>query len=263
MARGKSYGRRGRGNYKFTYKRKAALARAQAISARKRKGDSPIKKIGKVAGVAIAVGATAYLGHRHRGTISATASNWKRSVQPGQKEAVRIGSAISNAAPSRTTVIGPGERAAAQSTREALNKLSLPPQMGGPDRRIYNEDDSVNSEAMTNRGVRQTVRKSKARVSGNKTSSLTGTPGGTKTPPQATKRRDPMHGGFTDDQWQDILGFEEAPKSPVSQGTPGVAGRAFKASQSPFGSDASSRRYAAALDEAHKNAARLRNQGKA
>lgn len=216
-------GRGNRGNYKFTYKRKAALARAQKISARKRRGDSPLKKAGKIAGI-VAVGATAaYLGHRHRGTIGKTASNWRAAVQPGNKEQVRINNAVSNGHPSRTT-ISDTDRLRAQNTRDRLNRQSLPPHMGGPDRRWYDDDNNIATEAMTNRGVRQTIKKhQKVAAEGQSTSSYTGTPGGTKTPPAAkiSKARADHNGGYSDDQWQAILGFEESPRQPTTSHSTG------------------------------------------
>ena len=212
-----------RGAYKFTYKRKAALARAQAISARKRKGDSPIKKIGKIAGIAGAVGATAYLGYRHRGTIGKTASGWKNAVSPGAKEKTIVASgisadAISSTVKGHTTQIGWYQRAQADKARKAL--APKPPR-------------NVNTTARTNRQTSKLVRaankdidsitsdnrvqrnRAAAKATGKKSASLTGTPGGTKTPKKAQKPSGENHGGFTEDQWQAILGFDEKPKAPI------------------------------------------------
>lgn len=181
-----------RGNYRFTPGRRAALARAQRISAQKRKQRNG--NIAKAAGIIAAVGATAYLGHKHSGTISRTAGNWKNAVSPKRKEEVRKGNAISVAHPSSTTVIGRGERARAQMTRDKLAKDASPPRydengvnVGGPDRHIYHEDGSVNQEAMTARSTSQTMRRARQKTRGSKTTSLKGTPGGTAKPAQAAK----------------------------------------------------------------------------
>ena len=196
-----------RGAYKFTYKRKAALARAQAISARKRKGDSPIKKIGKIAGIAGAVGATAYLGYRHRGTIGKTASGWKNAVSPGAKEKTIVASgisadAISSTVTGHTTQIGWYQRAQADKAREAL--APRPPRNVDTDKRTKHQVDKLMREAKRNPDSitsdnRVQRRRAAAKVTGKKTTSRAKTP-----KPQ-------NNGGFSDDQWQTIFGFDERP----------------------------------------------------
>lgn len=170
--------RRSRGNYNFTYKRKAALYRAAQISAKKRRNRRIKVAAGVVAGLAGA-GAVAYLGHRHGGKAVAAVRDFKPqmsrarnkvaakiAVSPQHKEKTRVKSAISKAKPSATKVSSPiteGDRARAAETRKALEKAQLPPHMGGPDKRIYNEDDTVNTEAMTNRSARSANRKRKSK----------------------------------------------------------------------------------------------------
>lgn len=196
-----------RGAYKFTYKRKAALARAQAISARKRKGDSPIKKIGKIAGIAGAVGATAYLGYRHRGTIGKTASGWKNAVSPGAKEKTIVASgisadAITSTVTGHTTQIGWYQRAQADMARAAL--APKPPR-------------DVNTTARTNRQVDKLIRAanedidsitSDNRVKRNRAAAKTT---GEKTRSRVKTPKPQNNGGFSEDQWQTIFGFEERP----------------------------------------------------
>lgn len=215
MARSRGYTKRGA--YQFTYRRKAALARAQAISARKRKGsgrggEGPIKKIGKIAGIAGVVGAGAYLGYRHRATISKTAGNWKNGFSPSAKERTIVANGISNANPSatvaqHTTKITDSARRRAQDTRDRMAWQALPPHMGGPDNRIYNEDGSVNSEAMTNRGVRGTVRRNRRRTQGTKTRSKVSKLTGVKPPSKTTQ-------GFSESEWAAALGFDTKPETP-------------------------------------------------
>ena len=197
-----------RGSYKFTYKRKAALARAQAISARKRKGDSPIKKIGKIAGIAGAVGATAYLGYRHRGTIGKTASGWKNAVSPGAKEKTIVASgisadAISSTVTGHTTQIGWYQRAQADKAREAL--VPRPPRNVDTDKRTKHQVDKLMREAKGNPDSitsdnRVQRRRAAAKATGKKTRSRVKTP-----------KVQQNNGGFTEDQWQTIFGFEDRP----------------------------------------------------
>ena len=192
----KSYGRRRgpgsggafkNGKYRFTAKRRYALQRAAYISARKRKNNhaATAKKVAVLAGVAGA----AYFGFRNRETIGRTAAGWKNAVQPWNKERNRINSAISVADPSQTTIITAGARQRAQDIRD---KLAEPL----PDRRIYNEDDSVNTEAMTEQSVKKTLGRNRRRSQGKKTGSLTGTPGGTRTPAKANPANKPK-----EDEW--------------------------------------------------------------
>lgn len=75
--------------YKFTPKRKAALRKAQLISARKRRRNK-IKKVAVGTGIVAGVGVGAYLGVKHQGTIKNGAARAKAAVQPFAKEATLI-----------------------------------------------------------------------------------------------------------------------------------------------------------------------------
>jgi hypothetical protein len=204
-------------NYVFTSRRKYALKRAQALSAKKRKQQKFVK-IARVGGILAGVGAAAYLGHRHRGTIGSAAGNWRNGFRPTNKEATRVSSNIGVAHPSQTTVITPGARAAAQKTRDALAKAQLPPHMGGPDKRIYDPDTSdVNTDAMTKRSVRRTMKHAKKKTQGQKDPGLVGTPGGTRKLKKTSG--DTSHGGLTEAQWEAALGFDAPPQTPVVPAT--------------------------------------------
>lgn len=230
------------GSYRFTNRRQQALKRAQLASAKKRRG-SGSKRIAATAGILGGVAGIAYLGHRNRAAIGRQASSWKKAVQPGAKENTRAGNAISAGHPSRTTtVIGVGERARAQTTRNALARAQLPPHMGGPDRRAYDSNNNVDTAKMTDRGVIGTlitsegvnpkdltdkgvarrVRKGKRRiranaaVTGKKTASLKGTPGGTKTTPKAIRKPGAGPSGLTDAEWGAALAFDSPPSTPVA-----------------------------------------------
>lgn len=185
MAKRKSY--RHHGNYRFTPSRKAALRRAALISAKKRRNHR-IKVAAGVVGALAGAGAAAYAGHRYGSSAVAGVSSFKPKMaaarnnlavrlasSPQIKESVRVKSAVSVAHPSKTTVSAPitaNDRARAQATRQKLAQGQLPPHMGGPDKRKYNEDDSVNTEAMTNRSVRATLKRSRKKTQGRKTTSL-------------------------------------------------------------------------------------------
>jgi len=99
--------------YKFTARRRAALKRAQAISARQRRIKVGIMAAGGIA----AVGTGLYLGHRMGRGKSVAGSTHKppqahpgnaaaaiNAVQPGQKEAVRMAGAVSPAHTPRPTI---------------------------------------------------------------------------------------------------------------------------------------------------------------
>lgn len=192
----KSYGRRRgpgsggafkNGKYRFTAKRRYALQRAAYISARKRKNNhaATAKRVAVIAGVAGA----AYFGFRNRETIGRTTAGWKNAVQPWNKERNRINNAISVADPSQTTVITAAGR---QRAKEIMKQLEEPL----PDRRIYDENDDVDTEAMTEQSVKRTLGRARRRSQGKKTGSLTGTPGGTKTPAKANPANTPK-----EDEW--------------------------------------------------------------
>lgn len=225
----KSYGRRRgpgsggafkNGRYRFTAKRRYALQRAADISARKRKKNhgATAKRVAVLAGV----GAAAYLGFRNRETIGRTTAGWKNAVQPWNKERNRVNNAISVANPSQTTVITAGARQRAQDIRD---KLAEPL----PDRRIYDENDNVDTEAMTEQSVKQTLGRARRRTQGRKTGSLTGTPGGTRTPAKANPANTPK-----EDEWgatwiDDILVPVSQTRMPVipriSTASPQLPGR--------------------------------------
>ena len=84
--------------YKMTPKRKAALRKAQLASARKRRRNKVIKRAAIGTGVAIGVGAGAYLGVKHPATIkkagAKTAAKTRAAVQPLVKEANRVHSGL-------------------------------------------------------------------------------------------------------------------------------------------------------------------------
>lgn len=170
--------RRNRGPYKFTARRRYALKKAQEKAARK-------KKIGKIAGAVgatIAVGATAYLGHRYGSKAIQSSVKNKRIKAYGQhreavrhvswqaKESNRIGNAVSVAHPSQTTTIGWYQKAQAEKIRKQLNRAKpAPAHMRGV------------TDRQTEKSVRRTLKENKVKVTGQKTGSLKGTPGGTKT----------------------------------------------------------------------------------
>jgi len=140
MARSRRYGRgKSRGYYRFTAKRKAALKRAQFISAKNRKGSgkgSNFKKIATI-GVLAGVGAgVAVAGYKNRDAIGAKVGDWRKAVSPDRKERTRSANAISVGHPSRTVSITPStvqaprmstpitdsDRAQARNYREAERK---------------------------------------------------------------------------------------------------------------------------------------------
>lgn len=110
--------------YRFTAKRKVALKRAQAISARKRRGLSRNKVMGAVAGTAIAGGLTAVVVSRKNSTGS-----WKKAFNPLHKENVRQSNAVSppwahppgSGAPRVARPVKPGD---AQAEKELLKALA-------------------------------------------------------------------------------------------------------------------------------------------
>lgn len=204
------------GRYNFTTRRKYALQRAADISARKRKKTNhgaTAKKVAVLAGVA----GVAYLGYRNRTTIGRNAGNWAAAVNPWNKERTRVNNAISVGMPSQTTVIGPTQRAAAQATRDAMAQAALPPHMGGPDNRIYDENNNIDTDAMTAGSVSRTVRAGRRRTQGTKTGSLTGTPGGRRRPAKANPANKPKESEYLDYVWEnDIL----VPVSRTRRGVP-------------------------------------------
>lgn len=137
--------RRGsRGPYRYTAKRKVALKRAQAISARKRRGKR-IKTAVGITSVVAGVGAGAYLGYKYRpgsgnnlgSDVRATGhriakapgrgmAEVRRAVQPGSKEMMRIAHALSPATvPNPNAKKGRGKptKGAKTMTRTELGKV--------------------------------------------------------------------------------------------------------------------------------------------
>lgn len=111
MARSRRYGSgKGRGYYKFTPKRKAALRKAQFVSAKNRKGKG-LTKGGKIAiGVGVLAGAAAigYVGARNYDKIgSRSKGDWRKTADPDVKERTRSGNSVSVAHPSQTTSVTP------------------------------------------------------------------------------------------------------------------------------------------------------------
>lgn len=233
--RGKGVYRRG-GPYQFTARRRYALKKAQEASAKKRKAQRN-KRIGVAAGAIAGIAVAGYMGKRYGSAAIQSSVKNKRAeyfkthrehgkkmahlrkvAQPGSKEATRIANALMNSRPSATTTQGPitdADRQRAANTRARMAQQALPPHMGGPDRRIYTDDDEVNTTAMTNRGVRRSLKKAKAKTTGTKAASLTGTPGGTLTPPKAIKGNPK----WTDEQWADAMAFDTPVNQPISGGS--------------------------------------------
>lgn len=108
MARSRRYGRgKSRGYYKFTPKRKAALRKAQFVSAKNRKGSgSNLKKIATIGVLAGAGVGVAVVGYKNRDTIR-KAGDWRKTASPENKERTRAANAISVGDPSRTVSITP------------------------------------------------------------------------------------------------------------------------------------------------------------
>lgn len=235
---------RGGGNYQFTYKRKAALYRAAKISAQKRRKQN-FMKAAKIGGGVIAVGAGAYLGHRYGGSAVAAVKQYrpgmanirnqfaaKLAVSPHHKEDIRVASAIHVAEPSATnvmklhvpgkqTIITEGDRKKAEATMKAIEQEKLPPHMGGPDRRKYDADDNVDTEKMTERSVRATMKGARRRTQGKKAASLTSTPGGTKVPRKAVPSKQNAN-GMTDEEFKAATAFDVQHKPVLSVKTPNV-----------------------------------------
>lgn len=120
-----------RGQYRYTPKRAMALKRAQAISARKRKGR--IVK-GVIAGATLAgIGGAAIHGYKNRSRIResgyaavaasdvyTTGVRWKKAVQPGSKERVRIANAIGGNLVKKPTSKKPATKGAKTMTRTQI-----------------------------------------------------------------------------------------------------------------------------------------------
>jgi hypothetical protein len=125
----KKRSRRGRNrNYRYTAKRATALKRAQAISARKRKGRRVAIAKGVVTGATLAgVGAAAIYGYKNRSTIGSdirsTKNRWRNAVQPGSKERVRIANAITGGV-KKPTKKRPATKGAKTMTRTDLGKVN-------------------------------------------------------------------------------------------------------------------------------------------
>lgn len=219
--RGKGYRR---GPYQFTARRRYALKKAQEASAKKRKSQRN-KRIGVAAGAIAGIAVAGYLGNRYGSSAIKSSVKHKRiqaandmrrslagrkalaAVQPGNKEATRVGNAVSVAPPSQThtTQIGWYQRAQADKERAKLNRARpAPAHMRGA------------TDRQTERSVRKTLKEARKTTTGNKTASLTGTPGGTKTPMKAIPHRPET---WKDEDWADALAFDTPTRQPLS-GTP-------------------------------------------
>lgn len=221
MAKRRSYG-----PYKMTARRRYALKKAQEASARKRRRQRN-KKIGIAAGAIAGIAVAGVLGSRygssriqqsvknkriqamtaHRSTAQKLA-HYKKISAPDSKEATRIANAMMNARPSATTNQGPsrgiteGDRARAENTRKQLNRAIPPPaHMRGA------------TDAQTNRSVRRTLKEARKATQGKKSESLTGTPGGTKTPMKAIPHKPET---WKDEDWADALAFDTLVRQPIA-----------------------------------------------
>jgi hypothetical protein len=198
-----------RGPYKFTSRRRAALKKAQIKSARNRKSKGgTAKKIGIAAGAIGGIAVAAYLGSKSGGfSRNNRGGSARAAVQPGSKEKTRVANAISVGSPSRTTVISPDALRRAQNERNKLARATpVPAHMRGA------------TDRQTERGVRKTLRDAKKQAVGQKTSSLTGTPGGVKTPSKAKPQNEARNKAWTDQQWADALAFDAPTRNPLSGG---------------------------------------------
>jgi hypothetical protein len=217
-------GNRGR-PYNFTARRRYALKRAQEISAKKRKSQRN-KRIGVAAGAIAGIAVAGYLGSKHVGGIrKQNVAAVRKAVQPGNKEKHRVANAVSVAPPSATRTRGPitaTDRQRAANTRKAMERAALPPHMGGPDRKRYTADDEINTTAMTNAGVRRTLRSARKKAAtGDKAPSLKSTPGGgNKTYPPANPRSSRAAAqAWSDENWADALAFDTPTNKPISGGS--------------------------------------------
>jgi hypothetical protein len=271
-------------NYNFTYKRKAALYRAAKISAEKRRKNR-IKKVA-ITGVAIAgVGAGAYLGHRYGPQAVAGVRNFKPqlaearnkigmriAVDPHVRENIRVNGSIVVANPSKT-VITEADRAAAKKLQAEAERTGAPNyvqrtfrtevggeihvhdqmvNIGGEDQRIYNEDNSVNTQAMVDRSVARTrTNAARREIQGRRTASLTGTPGGTQTPPQAQRSHESDIGPISEAYWASILGA-----TPQGAAGVGVKGGPVK----PLTSTSGGTNVASHTTSSDPNAGRKKNE---
>lgn len=264
MARSRRYGRgKSKGYYKFTPKRKAALRKAQFVSAKNRKGKTLTsgKKIAIGVGVLTAVGAVGVVGYQNRDRIGqGRNSDWRKTADPNVKERTRSGNSVSVAHPSQTTSVTPDTvqaprmstpitdsdraKAAAHRQNERAKEAKRVKSVLGSDLKdidaFEKEAARQSSENQIDRQVRGVLRATKrpggtARVTsdnrvksplqlveegipratrGRKTSSLRGTPGGTKTPKKAVRPNTP--GGFTDEEHAAAIGFDTELYTPVA-----------------------------------------------
>lgn len=127
MAKRRNYAaRNGGGVYRYTPKRKAALRRAQAISARKRRGKkSNVMRNVVITSTLVGAGAAAVYGYQNRSKIRAASDSWKAAVQPGSKERLRIANALGG-----NQVAAPTKKAA--PTKGAAKKTNLDVVPGRP-----------------------------------------------------------------------------------------------------------------------------------
>lgn len=165
-----------RGGYNYTPRRAQALKKAQAISARKRR----IRYAGAAAGGILGVAGAAYLGHRHGGKAVTAVRNFSPGmanirnkmaarlvVDPKRKEFTR-------------TVVPRIHESEVQRLRDKVDRAKLPPHLGGPDYRKYNQDNSVDTQSMTNRRVAGTLRAARRKTQGKRTKSKARVPAALK-----------------------------------------------------------------------------------
>lgn len=243
MARSRMGGRKGRGYYKFTAKRKAALKKAQFVSAKNRKGKG-LTKGGKIAigvGVLAGVGAIGVIGIKNRDRIGSGNKNQShKAVNPDNKERTRAANAISVGHPSRTVsdtpatlrapslpdvphVSGPitdADRARANATRQKEKDRAERPMRNidsdkAADRQVKGVLKAVAKPGGTARLTDENKVKTNLQliedglpkaVSGRKSGSYRGTPGGTQTPKKAVRPNTPN--GLTEAEHQAAIGFD-------------------------------------------------------
>lgn len=180
-----------RGGYNYTPRRAQALRKAQAVSARKRK----IRYAGAVAGGVLGVAGAAYLGHRHGGKAVTAVRAFKPAYASMKNKPVvakfqdetskafkAYRQALINEKSKNYGRIKVPTLDSSQQKREMgkITRSKLAPHLGGPDYRVYNEDKSVNTEAMTNRRVAGTLRAARRKTRGKRTKSKARVPAALK-----------------------------------------------------------------------------------
>lgn len=244
--RGKSYGK-SRGYYKFTPKRKAALRKAQFVSAKNRKGKglSNGKKLAIGVGVLAGVGAIgAVMGTRSsnlrvekNAVAKAQYAEWKKTASPERKEGTVVGSGISNANPSRTTAgfqfvpssnITESDRGKANSARQKQKDRDERPMRNiDSDKATERQVKGVLRAVGRPGGAARLTQENKLKtplelvedglpnaVRGRRSSSYKGTPGGTRTPAKTTRPN--TANGLTDAEHDAATGFDTELYTPAA-----------------------------------------------